>query len=162
MLDLVADDRDAALVGGVELQDTALQLGGMPQRPAEGQGDGGLAGAGRTVKQEVGKAVRLDGILEGRHHLGLMRDVGKIFGAVLLYPRRCRDGAGGLLNSYHGCMSFCRADDDTSSYVRAMSSGCGGLRESSLVELARQASKQAPPRHRKNWLDFSRERRERY
>ena len=89
-------------MGGVRLHNTALQLGGMPQRPAEGQGDGGLAGAGRTVKQEVGKAVRLDGILEGGHHLGLMRDVIKTFGAVLLYPRRCRNGVGGFFDRYHG------------------------------------------------------------
>ena len=103
MLDFVTDDRNAALVGGVELQNTALQLGGVPQRPAKGKGDGGLTGAGRTVKQEVGKAVRLDGILEGRHDLGLMRDVGEILGTILLYPRRCRNGVGGFLDRYHGC-----------------------------------------------------------
>ena len=103
VLDFVTDDRNAALVGGVELQNTALQLGGVPQRPAKGKGDGGLTGAGRTVKQEVGKAVRLDGILEGRHDLGLMRDVGEILGTILLYPRRCRNGVGGFLDRYHGC-----------------------------------------------------------
>lgn len=114
VLDLVTDDRNAALIGGIELQDTTLQLGGMPQRPAKGKSDGGLTGAGRTVKQEVGKAVRLDGILEGRHDLGLMRDVGEILGTILLYPRRCRDGVGGFLDRYHG---YCLHD------------GCVGVRE---------------------------------
>ena len=103
VLDFVTDYRNAALIGGVELQYPALQLRGVPQRSAKGKRNGGLAGAGRTIKQEVGEAVRLDGILEGRHDLGLMGDVGEILGTILLYPRRCRNGIGGFLDRYHDC-----------------------------------------------------------
>ena len=129
VLDFVTDYRNATLIGGVELQHPALQLRGVPQRPAKGKSNGGLAGAGRTIKQEVGEAVRLDGILEGRHDLGLMRDVGEILGTILLYPRRCRNGIGGFLDRYHGCYlhEIC---GEVGEMVRWYDgTRCGGLRE---------------------------------
>lgn len=142
VLDFVTDHRNATLIGGVELKYPALQLRGVPQRPAKGKRNGGLAGAGRTIKQEVGEAVRLDGILEGRHDLGLMSDVGEILGTILLYPRRCRNGIGGFLDRYHGC------------YLHEMCGEVGGGRDGELVQedvavcgkIPRRPSPKVPPR----------------
>ena len=94
VLDLVSDDADAALIGGVELQDPPLEGFRVPQGAAECQGDAGLAGSRRAVEEQVGQPVGLYGILQGRHHLGLVAHVGEALGPILLHPRR--DGALGV------------------------------------------------------------------
>ena len=55
VLNLGADDADAALVGGVELEDAGAVELGAEELLGEGQYGGGFAGTWGPVEEEVGK-----------------------------------------------------------------------------------------------------------
>lgn len=53
VFDFLADDADAALVGGVELEDAGGEEGGAVEGAGEGEDGGGFAGAGGPVVEHM-------------------------------------------------------------------------------------------------------------
>mmetsp|Transcript_9381 Transcript_9381/g.20316 ORF Transcript_9381/g.20316 Transcript_9381/m.20316 type:complete len:276 (+) Transcript_9381:595-1422(+) len=86
VLNLISHDANAPLVTGIQLQHTSFELGRLEQLTTQRQCHGGFAGPGRAVEEEMGEAIRLDGVGEGGDDFGLVGDVGEGFGAVFFDP----------------------------------------------------------------------------
>lgn len=97
VFDFLADDADAALVGGVELEDAGGEEGGAVEGAREGEDGGGFAGAGRAVVEHVGELEgRLVGALAKREGVGAGKtNVGGLKGAL-------EDGDGVVLSCHIG------------------------------------------------------------
>lgn len=95
LLDLLPDHADPPFVAGVELQDAAPPLRGVPQLPAQGQRNAGLATTRRPVEQKVRQPAAFDGVAQHGDDLGLVGDVVEGLRTVPFHPRRpVGDGRG--------------------------------------------------------------------
>ena len=94
-LDLLAHDVDAAVVGGVELEDHLPHVLRAVDVARQREDCRSLSSTGGPVEEEVGEAVCRDEFVEGREDVLVARDVGEGRGAVLFYPRKCQRAAEG-------------------------------------------------------------------
>lgn len=85
-LDLLAHHVDAAVVGGVELEDHLPHVGGAVDAPREGEDRRRLARAGGAVEEEVGEAVGLDELVDGGEDVLVAFDVVERLWSVFFNP----------------------------------------------------------------------------
>jgi hypothetical protein len=85
-LDLLAHDVDAAVVGGVELENHLAHVLDAVDAARESEHGGGLAGAGGAVEEEVGEAVGFDEAVDGGDDVLVAGDVFEGVGAVFFDP----------------------------------------------------------------------------
>lgn len=85
-LDLLAYDVDAAVVGGVELENHLSHVFDAVDAPGQREDGGGLAGAGGAVEEEVGESVGFDEAVDGGDDVLVTGDVFEGVGAVFFDP----------------------------------------------------------------------------
>jgi hypothetical protein len=85
--DLLADDVDAAVVGGVQLQDHLAHVLGAVDAAGESEDGGGLARSWWAIEQQVRQAVRFDEAVDSLQDLMVPGDVVQCVRTVLFYPK---------------------------------------------------------------------------